>query len=50
MDAATIPIIAMTADAFTADVSKALAAGMNDHLAKPVDIKMMLEVIGRHLR
>ena len=40
----------MTADAFTADVSKALAAGMNDHLAKPVDIKMMLEVIGRHLR
>ena len=50
VDAATIPIIAMTADAFTADVSKALAAGMNDHLAKPVDIKMMLEVIGRHLR
>lgn len=35
-DAQTIPIFAMTANAFAEDVQKSLAAGMNDHLAKPI--------------
>jgi signal transduction histidine kinase/CheY-like chemotaxis protein len=40
-DAATIPILALTADAFSQDETKALEAGMNGHLAKPID-KMQL--------
>ena len=36
-DAAQIPIIAMTANAFTEDVKEALDAGMNAHVAKPID-------------
>jgi len=36
-DAKTVPILAMTADAFADDVQKCLAAGMNGHLAKPID-------------
>jgi len=36
-DAKTIPIIAMTADAFADDVRKCLSAGMNGHIAKPID-------------
>lgn len=48
-DKAAIPIVAMTADAFEEDKQKALAAGMNDHIAKPINIKTLLEVIGRVL-
>ena len=36
-DATTIPIIAMTANAFAEDAKAALDAGMNDHVAKPID-------------
>ena len=42
-DALTIPVIAMTANAFKEDIQKCMDAGMNEHLAKPVDIKKMLE-------
>jgi len=38
-DAATIPIIAMTADAFAEDVRKCMEAGMNAHVAKPIDVR-----------
>ena len=38
-DAKTIPIIAMTADAFAEDVQKCLDAGMNAHVAKPIDVR-----------
>ena len=38
-DAKTIPIIAMTADAFAEDVKKCLDAGMNAHVSKPIDVR-----------
>lgn len=44
-DAQTIPIIAMTANAFAEDEKEALSAGMNIHLAKPIDIALLRKVI-----
>lgn len=46
-DAKTIPIIAITANAFTEDMSAALSAGMNAHITKPIDIKKICEVINK---
>lgn len=43
--AATIPIYAMTANAFAEDVSKALSAGANGHIAKPIDSKALYKLI-----
>jgi len=43
--AKTIPIIAMTANAFKEDIEQCLASGMNDHLAKPIDEKSVIEKI-----
>ena len=42
---ARIPIIAMTANAFGEDKEKALKAGMNAHIAKPVDFKKLLDTM-----
>lgn len=47
-DAKSVPIIAVTANAFAEDVQKALAAGMNDHIAKPVDNAKLLETLGKY--
>ena len=44
---ANIPIIAMTADAFAEDIEAAKAAGMNSHLAKPLDIPAMMRELKR---
>ena len=44
-DAAYIPIIAMTANAFDEDTKKSIESGMNGHLAKPVDIQELLRAI-----
>ena len=46
-DARTIPIIAMTANAFEEDAKKCLAAGMNAHLAKPLDIEKVIATVAR---
>ena len=43
--ASSIPIVAMTADAFSENVTECLKAGMNGHLAKPIDIKLVIKVI-----
>ena len=42
---AQIPIIAMTANAFEEDRKMAISKGMNDHIAKPIDVKKVEEVI-----
>lgn len=44
-DAATLPIVAMSANAFMENVETSLAAGMNDHLAKPLDMAKVIETI-----
>ena len=44
-DAARVPIVAMTADAFEEDVQKCLDAGMNAHLAKPVDPELLFRTL-----
>ena len=44
-DAKAIPIFAMTANAFSTDVDKSLAAGMNGHFSKPVDIPKLLTAL-----
>jgi len=45
--AASIPIIAMTADAFSENITACLNAGMNGHISKPVDIKLVIKEIRR---
>ena len=45
---ADIPIIAMTANAFQEDVQASLDAGMNAHIAKPVDTQILKETIARY--
>lgn len=44
-DAGSIPIIAMTANAFDEDVRQCMEAGMNAHLSKPLDMKKVVETI-----
>ncbi|MDR3311156.1 MAG: response regulator [Oscillospiraceae bacterium] len=45
----TVPIVAMTANVFREDVEKCLAAGMNDHLGKPVDMDKLIKTLSRYL-
>lgn len=44
-DARKVPILAMTADAFREDVESAFAAGMNGHLAKPIEVDVLFETL-----
>ena len=46
-DGKTIPIVAMTANAFEEDKEKAFAAGMDDHIAKPIDIHILLDTLNK---
>ena len=49
-ETANIPIVAMTANAFEEDRQKALEAGMNEHVAKPIDLARLLEVVKKVLK
>ena len=49
-DGKKIPIIAMTANAFAEDIRAALDAGMDGHVAKPVDMGVLLSVITKHVK
>jgi CheY-like chemotaxis protein len=46
--AKTIPIIAMTANAYREDVEMAMEAGMNEHIAKPINIQLLLTVLDKY--
>lgn len=48
--AKSIPIIALTANAFAEDVANVLAAGMNDHVSKPVDLGQLLEALKKNIK
>ncbi len=48
-DAQTVPIIAMTANAYEEDVSQSLAAGMNAHLAKPIEPQVILGTLAGYI-
>ncbi len=47
-DAGTVPIIAMSADAFSDDVQRCIECGMNDHTAKPIDVNEVAEILKKH--
>lgn len=49
-DAKKIPIIAMTADVFAEDVSLALAAGMQNHIPKPVDVNLFYNILMKYVK
>ena len=48
-DARTIPILAMTADAFSEDIQRCLDCGMNAHVAKPIDLRELLRLLQKFL-
>jgi PAS domain S-box-containing protein len=48
-EAKTIPIVAMTANVFREDIEKCFAAGMNDHLGKPVDLEKLIALLRKYL-
>lgn len=49
-DAASIPIFAMTANAFAQDVRDALEAGMNAHISKPVEMDLLYSTVSKYLK
>ena len=46
---AGVPIIAMTADAFSEDIKKCMDCGMNAHVAKPIDIRELTRLLSKYL-
>lgn len=46
---AELPIIAMTADAFAEDIQRSLASGMNEHIAKPLNIESLIQLLKKYL-
>lgn len=49
-DAKTIPIISMTANTFDEDVRRCMDAGMNAHIAKPIDAKLMFATLAEQMQ
>ena len=48
-DAGSVPIFAMTADAFAEDIARARACGMNGHIAKPIDVNLLMQTLRQAL-
>lgn len=48
-DAAAIPIIALTANAYNEDINRSMQAGMDGHISKPIDIENVKEILSQHL-
>ncbi|MCF0107943.1 MAG: response regulator, partial [Bacilli bacterium] len=48
--AENLPIIALSANAFVEDKQKSIAAGMNDHVAKPIDKNLLFETLSKYLK
>ena len=46
----SIPIIAMTADAFSEDIKHCLECGMNAHIAKPIDVNRLIQILKQYLK
>ena len=49
-DAATVPIVAVTANAFAEDIAKTTEAGMNGHVAKPFTVEELTDVLGKLMK
>lgn len=49
-DAKSVPIIAMTANAFTDDRIKTKESGMNAHISKPINVKLLIDMISKMKR
>ncbi len=49
-DAKTVPIIALTADAFAGDIAKAKECGMNDYIVKPIDTRLLYQTLERNIK
>lgn len=47
---ADLPIVAMTADAFSEDIQHSLECGMNEHIAKPIDIGRLMQILEQYLK
>ena len=45
-----LPIIAMTADAFSDDIQRALESGMNEHVSKPIDVDRLIQILAKYLK
>ncbi len=48
-DAKSIPILALTANAFTADIGKAYNVGINEHIPKPIDVNFLIEILQKYI-
>ena len=48
-DAKGVPIVAMTANAFNDDVQASMNAGMNEHISKPLDLKVLVKTLSKWL-
>ena len=49
-DSSSIPIIAMSANAFQDDIEQSMNAGMNEHITKPIDLKRLINTIHSHVK
>ena len=49
-DAVTIPIIALSANAFIDDIQESLDSGMNDHISKPINMEEVTDTIAKYIK